>query len=138
MFVGSVGDSYDNALAETVIGLFKTEVVKHLGPWKTMNWVHWCNEDRLHRVIGYQAPNEKENAFHQQHNKLEESAQVLNKTLSEKHKAIQLAKINKPTIEMIKPIAINQWAFDSNHFLNCSVIPRRPISFNPLRLDGAI
>ena len=35
MSVGSIGDSYDNALAETVIGLFKTEVVKHLGPWKT-------------------------------------------------------------------------------------------------------
>ena len=35
MSVGSVGDSYDNALAETVIGLFKTEVVKHLSPWKT-------------------------------------------------------------------------------------------------------
>ena len=48
MSVGSVGDSIDNALAETVIGLFKTEVVKHLGPWKTkgrlewetMKWVH--------------------------------------------------------------------------------------------------
>ena len=48
MSVGSVGDSTDNALAETVIGLFKTEVVKHLGSWKTkgrlewetMKWVH--------------------------------------------------------------------------------------------------
>ena len=48
MSVGSVGDSYDNALAETVIGLFKTEVVKHPDPWKTkgklewetMKWVH--------------------------------------------------------------------------------------------------
>ena len=48
MSVGSVGDSCDNALAETVIGLFKTEVVKHLGPrktkdlleWETMKWVH--------------------------------------------------------------------------------------------------
>ena len=54
MLVGSIGDGYDNALAETVIGLFETEVVKHLGPWKTngqfewetMKWVHWYNKDR--------------------------------------------------------------------------------------------
>jgi transposase InsO family protein len=53
--VGTVGDSYDNALAETVIGLFKTEVIKQLGPWKTlqdvewetMHWVDWYNEHRL-------------------------------------------------------------------------------------------
>ena len=55
MSVGSVGESCDNALAETVIGLFKTEVVKHLGLWKTksrLEWetmkrVHWYNKDRL-------------------------------------------------------------------------------------------
>ena len=70
MSVGSVGDSCDNASAETVIGLFKTEVVKHLGPWKTkgqlkwetMKWLHWYNMDRLHGAIGYQTPNERENA----------------------------------------------------------------------------
>ena len=74
MSVGNVGDSYDNALAETVIGLFKTEVVKHLGPWKTkgqlewetMKCVHWYNKDRLHGAIRYQTSNEKENAFRQQ------------------------------------------------------------------------
>ena len=46
---GSVGDAYDNALAETINGLYKTEVIRHLGPWKglddveyaTLNWVHW-------------------------------------------------------------------------------------------------
>ena len=82
MSVGSVGDSCDNALAETVIGLLKTEVVKHLGPWKTkgqlewetMKWVHWHNKDRLHGVIGCQTPNEKENAFRQQNSELEEAA----------------------------------------------------------------
>ena len=80
--VGSVGDSCDNALAETVIGLFKTEVVKHLGPWKTigqlewetMKWVHWHNKDRLHGAIGYLTPNEMEHAFRQQQNELEKAA----------------------------------------------------------------
>ena len=51
--VGSVGDSYDNALAETVIGLFKTEVINRQGPWKwlkqvelaTLDWVHWYNTE---------------------------------------------------------------------------------------------
>ena len=80
--VGSVGDSCDYALAETVIGPFKTEVVKHLGPWKTkgrlewetMKWLHRYNKDRLHGAISYQTPNEKENAFRQQNNKLEKAA----------------------------------------------------------------
>ena len=53
--VGSVGDSYDNALAETVIGLFKTQVIHHQGPWRSlaavevaaMNWVNWYNNRRL-------------------------------------------------------------------------------------------
>ena len=79
MSVGSVGNSYDSALAETVIGLFKTEVVKHLSPWKTkgqlkwetMKWVDWYNKDRLHGVIGCQTPNEKVNAFRQQNNEIE-------------------------------------------------------------------
>ena len=52
--VGSVGDSYDNALAETVIGLFKTEVIRRLGPWQsleavefaTLDWVDWFNNRR--------------------------------------------------------------------------------------------
>src|SRR5699024_8816176 len=53
--VGSTGDAYDNALAETINGLYKTEVVKRQGPWKsrqqlelaTLNWVHWFNNQRL-------------------------------------------------------------------------------------------
>ena len=48
MFAGSVGDSCDNALAETVIGLFKTEVVKHLGPWKTKGRLEWETMKRVH------------------------------------------------------------------------------------------
>ncbi|MCP4608755.1 MAG: transposase [Planctomycetes bacterium] len=59
--VGSVGDSYDNALAESIIGLFKTEVINFMGPWKTISqvewetlkWVNWYNTERLHGAIGY-------------------------------------------------------------------------------------
>ena len=63
-----LGDSYDNALAESVIGLFETEVIKRLGPWKTMQndewetmrWVDWYNEHRLLSSIGYMPPAEAE------------------------------------------------------------------------------
>ena len=69
--VGSVGDSYDNALAESIIGLFKTEVINFLGPWKsvgqveweTLKWVSWYNTERLHSAIGYVTPQEAEEAF---------------------------------------------------------------------------
>ncbi len=58
--VGSVGDSYDNALAETIIGLYKTEVIQQLGPWRgveqvefeTLDWVNWFNTKRLLEPIG--------------------------------------------------------------------------------------
>lgn len=66
--VGSVGDSYDNALAESVIGLFKTEVIHRLGPWKsfeaveykTLEWVDWFNQQRLLEPIGNIPPAEAE------------------------------------------------------------------------------
>jgi transposase InsO family protein len=69
--VGSVGDSYDNALAESVIGLFKAEVIKQLGPWKTMqeveretmHWVDWYNTERLLGPIGYIPPAEAERRY---------------------------------------------------------------------------
>ena len=59
--VGSKGDSYDNALAESVIGLFKTEVIRQEGPWRgleevefaTLDWVCWYNKKRLLEPIGY-------------------------------------------------------------------------------------
>ena len=68
----SGGDSYDNALAESIIGLFKTEVIKFLGPWKsvgqveweTLKWVDWYNNTRLHSAIGYITPQEAEEAFY--------------------------------------------------------------------------
>jgi putative transposase len=70
--VGSVGDSYDNALAETVIGLFKTEVIRHKGPWRsidavefaTLGWVDWFNNRRLLEPIGYVPPAEYEQAWY--------------------------------------------------------------------------
>jgi transposase InsO family protein len=69
--VGSVGDSYDNALAETVIGLFKTEVIHRRGPWRsleavefaTLEWVDWFNNRRLLEPIGSIPPAEAEARF---------------------------------------------------------------------------
>ena len=66
--VGSVGDSYDNALAETVIGLYKTEVIRRRGPWRhleaveyaTLEWVDWFNHRRLLEPIGNVPPAEFE------------------------------------------------------------------------------
>ena len=72
--VGSVGDSYDNALAETINGLYKTEVIRHKGPWKgidgveraTLEWVNWFNNRRLLEPIGHIPPAEYENTYYQQ------------------------------------------------------------------------
>jgi Integrase core domain len=72
--VGSVEDSYDNALAETVIGLFKTEVIYALGPWRrlgaveyaTLEWVDWFNHRRLLEPIGHVPPAEFEEAYYRQ------------------------------------------------------------------------
>ena len=72
--VGSRGDSYDNALAESVIGLFKTEVIRRQGPWRsleavefaTLTWVDWFNTRRLLEPIGYMPPAEYEARYYQQ------------------------------------------------------------------------
>ena len=72
--VGSVGDSYDNALAETVIGLFKTEVIRRSGPWRnleavefaTLEWVDWFNHRRLLEPIGNIPPAEAETRYYKQ------------------------------------------------------------------------
>lgn len=72
--VGSVGDSYDNALAETVIGLFKTEVIHRRGPWRslegveyaTLEWVDWYNARRLLEPIGNIPPAEAEARYYTQ------------------------------------------------------------------------
>ena len=70
--VGSVGDSYDNALAETTIGLYKTELINKEGPWRTpeqvefatLEWIDWWNHRRLHEAIGHVPPAEKEAIYY--------------------------------------------------------------------------
>ena len=70
--VGRVGDSYDNALAETVIGLYKCELIRRLGAWngksslecETLKWVDWYNNRRLLSSIGYRPPTEWEAMYY--------------------------------------------------------------------------
>lgn len=70
--VGSRGDSYDNALAESIIGLFKAEIIRTRGPWRgledvefaVLEWVWWYNHHRLMELLGYLPPAEYEEAFH--------------------------------------------------------------------------
>jgi transposase InsO family protein len=70
--VDSVGDARDNALAETINGLFKAEVIRRRGPWKnlddveyaTLEWVHWFNNIRLLEPIGYMPPADFEKAYY--------------------------------------------------------------------------
>ena len=72
--VGSRGDSYDNALAETIIGLYKTEVIYHKGPWRgldrveyaTLDWVDWFNNKRILEPIGDIPPVELEDLYYRQ------------------------------------------------------------------------
>lgn len=69
---GTVGDSFDNALAEAVNGLYKTELIRRRGPWRTveqvelatLEWVWWWNNQRLHGELGYRTPNEAEAAHY--------------------------------------------------------------------------
>jgi putative transposase len=69
--VGSRGDSYDNALAESTIGLYKTELIRRRGPWRnlddvelaTMEWVDWYNHRRLHSACDHRPPAEYEATF---------------------------------------------------------------------------
>jgi transposase InsO family protein len=71
---GTVGDSYDNALAETVIGLYKAELVRRHGPWRTieqlelatLEWVDWYNQRRLHSWCGHIPPAEYEAIYYNQ------------------------------------------------------------------------
>ena len=72
--VGSLGDSYDNALAETINGLYKAELIHRRGPWKTreavelatLEWVSWFNHHRLLESIGYIPPAEAEAKYYRQ------------------------------------------------------------------------
>jgi putative transposase len=82
--VGSVGDGYDNALAETTIGLYKTEKINREGPWRTLaevelatlEWVDWCNHTRLHSALGGRPPVEFEELADKQQHQLQNQQQL--------------------------------------------------------------
>lgn len=69
---GTIGDSYDNALAGAVNGLYKTELIRQRGPWRTiehvelatLEWVWWWNNQRLHSELGYRTAIEVEDAYY--------------------------------------------------------------------------
>jgi putative transposase len=73
--IGTVGDAYDNALAETVVGLYKTELINPQRPWKTLeeveiatlHYLDWFNNDRLYEENGDIPPIELEQAYYRQH-----------------------------------------------------------------------
>lgn len=79
--VGTVGDAYDNALAESVIGLFKTELIKPRGPWRTaeqvelatLEYVDWFNHRRLYEACGDIPPAELEDVYYRQKDSLAEA-----------------------------------------------------------------
>ncbi|WP_411792206.1 integrase core domain-containing protein [Corynebacterium macginleyi] len=70
--LATVGDSYDNALSETVNGLYKAEIIHPQGPWTsvgevelaTLRWAHWWNTKRLHEALDYAAPQEVETKYY--------------------------------------------------------------------------
>jgi putative transposase len=76
--VGSVGDAYDNAMAESQIGAYKTELIRPEGPWRgvehveieTLNWVHWFNHERTHESVDDLTPAEVEQAHYAARNRL--------------------------------------------------------------------
>jgi putative transposase len=85
--VGSRGDSYDNALAESIIGLYKTELVRNRGPWRglddlelaTLEWVDWFNHQRLFHELGRIPPAEFE-ANHYRHNNSDQQVETQTNT----------------------------------------------------------
>jgi len=80
--VGSKGDSYDNALAEAVNGLYKAELIGPHGPWRgaeqvelaTLAWVGWWNQRRLHGALDHIPPTEHETLYYRQHPQSKEVA----------------------------------------------------------------
>ncbi len=97
--MGSIGDSYNNALAESVIGLFKTEVINRRGPWRsidavefaTLEWVDWYNNRRLLEPIGHIPPTEAEANFFQTLQPPRMAARDSTKPASGNPGAVQLA-----------------------------------------------
>ena len=81
--IGTVGDAYDNALMESAIGLYKTELITRRGPWRTLTdvelataeWIDWYNNRRLHSEIGHVPPTEYETEFYQTNSNQQLTAQ---------------------------------------------------------------
>jgi putative transposase len=73
--IGTVGDAYDNALMESAIGLYKSELIHRYGPWRTLSdvelataeWIDWYNSTRLHSAIDDLPPNEYEAMYYAHH-----------------------------------------------------------------------
>ena len=82
--VGSAGDSYDNAMAESIVGLYKTEVIRRHGPWKsvdaveiaTLDWVDRYNNRRILEPIGYRTPREAEIEYHERQTRTADVAEL--------------------------------------------------------------
>ncbi len=85
--MGSRGDSYDNALAETIIGLYKTELVRNRGPWRgledlelaTLEWVDWFNRRRLHHHNAGRVPPAEAEDLHYRQQHSDRQAETHNK-----------------------------------------------------------
>jgi putative transposase len=104
--VGSRGDSYDNALAESIIGLFKTEVIHRKGPWRyleavefaTLTWVDWFNTRRLLEPIGYVPPAEYEARYYEQGHRDATNESVLHEGRSAAPSLQHLSPSRRPPI----------------------------------------
>ena len=83
--VGSVGDSYDNAAMESAIGLYKTELIRRRGPWRsldqvefdTLEYIDWFNNRRLHGQIGYVPPTKFEEVIYARRSRSKSKAECL-------------------------------------------------------------
>ena len=115
--VGSRGDSSDNALAESVIGLFKTEVIRRKGPWRhleavefaTLEWVDWFNHRRLLEPIGYMPHAEYEAQYYAQADvawKASPSSGPLITGLQARCDARQVGERRYPTQRVVGPVLV--------------------------------
>jgi len=85
---GTIGDSYDNAITEAIDALYKTELIRALGPWRTveqvelatLEWVWWWNNQRLHSELDYRTPTEAEHDYYADPESLLKAAAFQEKT----------------------------------------------------------
>ena len=83
--IGSVGDAYDNAMAESMMGAYKTELIKREGPWRNVDhvelealtYVNWFNNRRLHGELGYVPPSEFEETYYRDPRAATKAAEVI-------------------------------------------------------------